>query len=303
MSYRPIALLLLLAACLPQSLSAQEMTPRAYWPAPKGTQVMTLGVAYTDGDIVPDPSLPVQGLDSEITTAVFGYLRTISLFGRSANVILELPYSDGTTKAEHPELGTIKRDYNGLGDIGLTLQVNLMGAPTMDNEGFAELRRNPRPILGASVKVVAPTGDYDNDRLASVGANRWAVKPELGLILPLTPKWLVELEAGAWFFEDNDDFLVDRTREQDPIYSLEAHLVRRFAPGFWISLDATGYRGGRSTFEGQRLDDLQRDSKIGTTFVYPFAKGQAVKFSYTNGSVNDSDENFHIYTFSYQHLF
>ena len=302
MNYRFIVLLVL-AACLSPLLAAQEMTPRAYWPAPKGTQVMTLGLAYTDGDIVPDPSLPIRGLDSEITTTVFGYLRTISLFGRSANLIFELPYSDGTTTANIPELGSIERDYSGLGDVGVTLQVNLMGAPTMDTEGFAELRRNPRPILGASVKVVAPTGDYDNDRLTSVGANRWAIKPELGLILPLTPKWLVELEAGAWFFEDNDDFLVGRNREQDPIYSLEAHLVRRFAPGFWISLDATGYRGGRSTLEGQRLDDLQRDSKLGTTLVYPFAKKQALKFSYTTGSVNDSDERFNVYTLSYQRLF
>ena len=295
--------MLTLATLLSLPVVAQEMTPRAYWPAPKGTQVVTLGLSYTDGDIVPDPSLPVRGLDSEITTAVFGYLRTVDFFGRSANVILQLPYSDGTTTADHPELGRIVRDYSGIGDVGFTLQVNLWGAPTMDAAGFAELRRNPRPMLGASVKVVAPTGAYDNDRIANVGANRWAIKPELGLILPLSPRWLAELEVGAWFFEDNDDFLVDRTREQEPIYSVEAHLVRRFAPGFWLSLDATGYRGGRSTFEGRRLDDLQRDSKIGATLVYPFAKGQAVKFSYTNGSVNDSDENFHIYTLSYQHLF
>lgn len=302
MRYLSIAIPVL-AAFLSQSLTAQEMTPRAYWPAPKGTQVVTLGLAYTDGDIVPDPSLPIRGLDSEISTAVFGYLRTINFFGRSANIIFELPYSDGTTTADIPGLGGIERDYNGIGDIGVTLQVNLMGAPTMDAADFAELRRNPRPILGASLKVVAPTGDYDNDRIANVGANRWAMKPEIGLILPLTPKWLVELEGGAWFFEDNDDFLVGRTREQAPIYSLEAHLVRRFGPGFWISLDATGYRGGRTTFEGRRLEDLQRDSKLGATLVYPFAKKQALKFSYTTGSVNNSDQRFDVYTVSYQRVF
>ncbi len=133
MSFRSIAILAL-AACLSPPLVAQEMTPRAYWPAPKGTQVMTFGLAYTHGDIVPDPSLPIQGLDSSITTAVIGYLRTINFFGRSANVIVEMPYSDGTTIADIPGLGSIERDYNGLGDVGVTLQVNLMGAPTMDLE-------------------------------------------------------------------------------------------------------------------------------------------------------------------------
>jgi hypothetical protein len=172
----------------------------------------------------------------------------------------------------------------------------------MDRQGFAELRANPRPILGGSIKVVAPTGDYDSDRIVNVGANRWAARAELGFMAVLTPKWLLELEAGAWFFQDNDDFL-GKTREQDPIRSIELHLVRRFSPGFWMSLDATGYRGGRSTFDGRRLNDLQRDSKLGATLVFPFAQRNAVKFSYATGSANDSKENFDIFSVTYQRLF
>jgi hypothetical protein len=294
---------LLLAPFLSSSVEAQEMTPRAYWPAPKGTQVLTMGLAYTDGDIVPDPSLPITGIDSEITTMVVGYLQTIDLFGRTANVIVELPYSDGTTTAQHPELGAIERDYKGVGDIAATLQVNLLGAPTMDKEGFAALRHDPHLIVGASLKVVAPTGKHDEDRVVNVSPDRWAAKAEIGSIIPLTQKWLLELEAGAWFFEDNDNFLGDRTREQDPIYSIQAHLVHRFSPGFWVSLDATGYRGGRSTLDGVRLEDLQRDSKVGITGVFPFSIGRAIKVSYTTGSVNDSEERFDVYTVSYQHLF
>ncbi len=63
---------------------------------------------------------------------------------------------------------------------------------------FQGLRQNPRPILGASIKVVAPTGHYDPDRLINVGANRWAVKAELGQIIPLKPKLMLEFELGAW---------------------------------------------------------------------------------------------------------
>jgi len=296
-------LAILAAALLSSTASAQEVTPRAYWPAPKGTQVLSLGVAYTDGDIVPDPSLPIVGFDSDITSAVVGYLRTIELFGRTANVIVEVPYANGTTGAENLDVGRIERDYKGVGDISTTLQINLMGAPSMDAAGFAALRENPRPIVGASIKVVAPTGKYNENRIINVGANRWAAKAEVGAMIPLTPKWLLELESGVWFFEDNDDFFRGFNRQQDPIYSVSAHLVRRFSPGFWVSLDATGYRGGRTTLENRRLDDLQRDSKVGLTGVFPFAKGKAVRVSYTMGSVNDSDERFSIYTLSYQHLF
>lgn len=79
----------------------------------------TLGLAYTDGDVVPDPSLPIAGINSEIATTIVGYLQTIDLFGRSSNIVLELPYSAGSTRAEYPELGALGRDYDGPGDIGM----------------------------------------------------------------------------------------------------------------------------------------------------------------------------------------
>ena len=301
----PVAQLLaalFLLVLIPTELVAQELTPRAYWPAPQGTRVATVGLAYTDGDTVPDPSLPIVGLDSEITTTIVGYLQTIELFGRSANLVFDVPYSSGNTVAEHPELGALERDYRGLGDIGATLSINLMGAPAMNREEFAELRANPPPILGASLKVVAPTGDYDSDRVINVGANRWAARAQLGYIMPLTPRLLLELQAGVWFMGDNDDFL-GLTREQEPIYALQANLVRRFSPGFWLSLDANFYRGGRSRLDGTWLDDLQRDSRLGISLVVPVVERNAVKFSVAHGSLNDSDESFIQYTMALQHLF
>ena len=282
--------------------AAQELTPRSYWPAPKGTQVITAGMVYTRGDAVPDPSLPITGLDSDITSGLVAYLRTIELWGRSSNIIVDVPYSDGETTGEHPELGLLQRDYRGVGDIGLTISVNLWGAPTMTPEDFAALRAAPRPIVGVSLKVKAPTGDYDPDRLINVGANRWAAKFEVGSIWPLSPKWLLEAHLGSWVFEDNDDFLGMR-RKQDAIQALELHLVRRFAPGFWMSLDLNGYKGGRSEVDGRHLDDIQRDSKLGLTLAYPLAPGHLIKAGWAYGSVNRSQEDFDFYSLSYSRLF
>jgi hypothetical protein len=283
------------------SATAQELTPRAYWPAPKGTRVMTVGMSYVDGDLVPDPSLPFTGLDSTISTFVLGYLQTIDLFGRSANVVFEAPFSDGTTTAVIPEMGTLERSYRGVGDVAATLSINLSGAPSMSREDFAALRQNPRPILGASIKVVAPTGDYDSDRVINVGANRWAARAELGYINALTPRLLLEVKAGAWVFDDNDDFLGQR-RSQAPIYSLQANLIRRFAPGFWLSLDASAYRGGRSEIGDVLLNDLQRDSRIGASLVFPVLKRNALRISLVRGSLNDSDESFNIVSVALQHF-
>ena len=195
--------------------TAQELTPRAYWPAPTGTRLVILGHNYSSGDVVTDPSLPVIGVDSGINLGLLAYVQTLNLWGRTANILLELPYSWGTTKGDLEGEAT-RRDFSGLADVGITLFVNLLGAPSMTPAEFQELRRNPQPILGVSVKIVAPTGDYDPDKLINIGTNRWAIKGELGYIVPLRAKWLLELDLGAWFIGDNDDFL-GTTREQDPV--------------------------------------------------------------------------------------
>ncbi len=128
---------------------AQDLTPRTYWPAPKGTRVLVFGYAHQTGDVVTDPSIPITGVDSRIDSAVLAYQQTIDLFGRTGNVQLELPYVDGTTTGMvSDEPG--RRDVSGLGDIAATLTVNLIGAPSMSPGEFQGLRKKPHPILGAS---------------------------------------------------------------------------------------------------------------------------------------------------------
>ncbi len=280
--------------------AAQELTPRSYWPAPRGTRVLVAGYAYTDGDVLFDRSLPVSGVDSKINVGVLAYLQTLGLWGRSTNLLVELPYSQGTTKgflAEEPA----RRDFAGFGDLGVTLTVNLLGAPSMTLEDFQALRANPRPILGASLKVVAPTGRYDTDRLINVGANRWAARAQLGSIIPLRPTWLLELTAGAWFFGDDDEFLPGK-REQEPIFSGQANLIKRIRPGLWASLDLTYFTGGRQTIGGNQLDDAQKNLKVGGTLVVPFHGRHAIKIGYANGVVTKTGADFNQFLVSYQVL-
>ena len=279
---------------------AQDLSPRTYWPAPKGTRVLIVGYAHQTGDVVTDPSIPITGVDSRIDSAVLAYQQTIDLFGRTGNVQLELPFVDGTTTgmvSDQPG----RRDVTGVGDIAATLTINLAGAPSMSAAEFQGLRRNPQPILGASIKVVAPTGEYENDKLINIGTNRWAVRLQLGYIRPLTPKWLLEMSAGAWFFQDNDEFL-GTTREQDPIGALNIHLVRRFSPGFWASLDLNFYLGGHSTLDGERNADLQRNSRAGLSFAYPFKRRHAVKVGISEGVATESGGDFRTITLNYIHI-
>ncbi|MDA1373065.1 MAG: transporter [Proteobacteria bacterium] len=240
---------------------AQELNPRAYWPAPNGTNALVLGYQRTSGDIVTDPSLPLTGVDSKIDFLQVSYQRTINLFGRSSNLQFNLPFSDGHTEGfVAGEFRT--RDTRGVADARVRLSINLKGAPSLDRAAFRELSRNPHTIIGASLQVQAPTGDYDADKLINIGTNRWSVKPAIGAIWPLRPKWLLEAELGVWIYGDNDDFL-GQPREQDPIAAVEVHLIHILTPAVWLALDANYYTGGRTTVGGVEGSDLQRNSRIG----------------------------------------
>jgi hypothetical protein len=105
-------------------------------------------------------------------------------------------------------------------------------------------RRKPVTTLGASLSISAPTGDYNPDRLVNIGTNRWAMKPEVGIALPVG-RWTFEATVGAWFFANNDDFYGGRVRKQDPLASVQGHVIYTFRPHLWLALDAT-YCGRRA---------------------------------------------------------
>ena len=262
--------------------AGQELCPRTFWPAPAGTKGLVFGYSNVHGDVLMDPSIPLYGVDSDIRTLFLGYLQTFDLWGRTANVLLEAPYSTSTTKGLLFETQA-QRDFAGFDDPAISLTVNLLDAPTLTPADFQALRADPRFLLGAKLKIVPPLGQYKADRLINVGSNRWAVRAELGAVIPLRPSWLLEIEAGVWFFGDDDQFITGR-REQEPIWSGQANLIRRFRPGFWASLDFNYFTGGRQSIAGDKLTDLQSNSRLGATIVVPFRGRYAVKVGYSTGA-------------------
>lgn len=280
------------------SSAAQDISPRLFWPTPKGTQVLVSGYSYATGDVLFDASIPIEDAESRVNTGLLAYTRTISLWGRTSNFLVELPYSWGKTQGLL-DGEPAKRDFSGTGDLGLVLNVNLRGAPSMTKEDFLAFRANPSPLIGASLKVIVPTGQYHNDRLINTGSNRWAVRAKIGAIFPLKPKWVLELSAGAWFFGDNDEFITGK-KEQDPIYSIETNLIKRIRPGLWASLDLTYYNGGRQTVDDNPLRDKQSNLKVGGTLVVPFRRRHAIKVGYASGVVTRYGNAFDQIIVSYQ---
>ena len=291
-------LALLLFAQAPAT--AQELVPRAYWPAPTGTKIVVAGYQHSEGDVLTDPSLPVEGVESTIDFLSVTYQQTFDWFGRTTNLQLNVPFAWGDAQGfVEGEFRT--RSISGLADVRARLSVNLAGAPAMDGARFQELRANPKTIVGASILVSAPTGDWDPDNVFNAGLNRWAVKPAIGIIYPLRPDWLLEAEVGAWFFGDNDEFLGE-TREQDPIGSAAFHLVKRIRPGFWASLDATYYWGGSTNVGGTARDDRQENSRIGATMLWPFKRKHALRISGSIPLTTSAGGDFDTVTIAYAYV-
>lgn len=150
----------------------------------------------------------------------------------------------------------------------------------MSPEEFAT--RKPETLIGASVLVVVPTGQYDPQRLINPGTNRWAFKPEIGVSKPVN-RWTFEMSGGAWFFTANDRFLGELRREQKPMVSIQGALIYTLRRRMWVSGNATFYTGGSTVLNGTANDDRQRNSRVGATYSLPLTQRQSLKIAWAKG--------------------
>jgi len=293
----PLAVLVFVTCFCATTATAQELVPRSYWPAPKGTNLLVAGYQYSTGDVVTDPTLPLEGVDSSVNFLQLTYQRTLSILGRTSNVQVNLPYTWGTTEGL-VEGEYRRRDISAFADARLLLSINLLGAPTMDARAFNELLANPRTIVGASILIQPPSGAYESDYLINAGLNRWSSKLALGTIWPMSPGWLFEANLGAWFFGDNDEF-AGTTRQQDPIVSGEIHVVRIVRSGFWAALDLNYYVGGQTTVGGEVRDDRQQNSRIGVTLFFPIERRHAIRFAASTALTTNFGGDFDSFSLNY----
>ena len=107
------------------------------------------------------------------------------------------------------------RDVDGFADPAFRLSMNFVGAPALTAAEFKNYRQDL--IFGMSLRVTAPLGEYDAEKLVNIGTNRWSFKPEIGFSKAFGP-WTVELAPGVTFYTDNGDFFGGKTRQVAPLY-------------------------------------------------------------------------------------
>jgi hypothetical protein len=258
---------------------AQGLVPRAYVITPVDGNAITLSYGYQYGDVLFDPSVPITNTGSQLNVALFSYYHAFSFFGRSANVAVVLPYAEGNFSGT--VVGVHQSIYrSGLTDSSFRLSANLKGGPAMTAADFGDWRQ--KTLIGVSLTVEAPTGQYDPARLINPGSHRWALKPELGLSRRWG-SWILDAYGGVWFFTSDDRYFPGSTiRIQQAIGVIETHLSYDVKPRLWFSLDGNFWYGGATSLNGgENIRTRQENSRVGVTMSVPVAKHQSLKFSYS----------------------
>jgi hypothetical protein len=277
---------------------AQDLDPRAYVHVPVDGTFLMVGFGVSEGGIVTDPTLAVTDVQASVLTPSVGAGRSFGLLGRTAQVFGVVPFSWADVSGK--VLGdqrAVRRD--GLSDMRLRMSWLVRGAPAFT---VAELAKAPRrTILGVSLNVAAPVGQYDPEKLINLGTNRWGFRPEFAVSRPVGERWLIDAYAGLWLFTpNNESYPGAQTKTQAPMGSFQTHLSYNFQRQLWAAFDLTYYVGGRTTVDGVSTEDMQSNVRAGFTVALPVGQRHSIKIAVSRGAIVRMGADFTTYSLAWQ---
>jgi hypothetical protein len=290
-------MLVLVIILLNGSVLAQDLEPRSQAGAPVGVNILILGYSYSDGNILLDQSLPIEGAEAKINALVMGYATTLNIFGRLAKFDVIVPFSHGTWRGllDGEPASTTR---TGFGDPRVRLGINFTGVPALFGKDFVKFHE--KFVAGASLQVRIPLGQYNGDKLVNLGTNRWVFKPNLGAAINLG-RWIIEGAVSVWIFTANPDFYGHNILTQKPLYAVQLHLAYRFKRGLWAALSLGRSWGGKTTVNDLARDDSQNNSILGLTLALPLYRKHALVLAFKSGITTRYGADFDTVALAYQY--
>lgn len=279
--------------------NGQELEPRAYANLPVGTKALAVVYGYASGNILTDPSKPIDGAKMKSHNIGLGYVQTFALAKRLARAQFTIPFIFMSGKGKYFGRDTnIAR--NGFGDLRVRLGINLFGSPALQRKDFRNYKQ--KTIVGFSLVTSVPVGLYYKEKLINLGSNRWAFKPEVG-ISNRFKRVYAEAYVGVWFYTDNREFLSNKVQHQEPVLSLQAHLSYYFKNQMWLGLNGNWFNGGKTFVDNTPTGDLADNWRIGATWSIPLAKQHSLKLQAHMGAFTATGYDYNIVTVGYQYVF
>ncbi|MGE4558791.1 MAG: transporter [Desulfobulbus sp.] len=174
-----------------------------------------------------------------------------------------LPFGDVSLDSD--SLG-LNEDSKGLGDLILLCTFWVVNNP------------ESKTYVGITPYFYLPTGEYDENQTANMGANRFAFQGEVGFVQgwEVQPghNLYLEIAPSIFVYGDNDDYLGDNELSQDPVFALESHLSYDLTQNLAVGLSYFGQWGGKSEVNDVKDDGTEINTQtIGATMAYNFAPG------------------------------
>lgn len=299
LNYRKLVLIGMFQWAFVLPMVAQDLDPRAYVWLPLKTNTIVTGYSYSYGGVLTDPTLPIEDLEATVHFASLGYVHTFELFGLTSQAMVALPYSwaEASGKVVGQQQSVTR---SGLADSRLRLTVLVHGAPAVGLEEF--MKAPKKTLVGVSMNIGVPTGEFFSDKLINIGTHRWSFKPEVALSQPVGKRWLIDVYAGVWFFTKNYSFYPGNSvRSQEAMGAFQAHISYNIKPRFWVAYNATYYVGGTSSIDDTYKDDRQNNTRIGLTAVMPVGKSNSIKLAASTGALVRAGQDFTTFSFGWQH--
>jgi len=286
------------------NLFSQDVEPRRWNSLPLGTNAIGGGYAFTFGDTNFDPILEAEDVTIEFNSFIVSYVRPFKLANKLARIDVLLPYT--IAKWEGLLSGNpAKVKRNGLSDPRIRLSMNLIGSPPSGPKELQEyLVAHPiNTTVGVSVAIRLPIGQYYDDKLLNLGDNQFKIVPQIGIVHN-RGKWSYEFTASGIFYTKNNDFLNVNEKKQDPTLGLQAHIIRKFKPGYWASISSAYGLTGQSIINSEPISDERIDIIGSLAFGFPVAKMQGMKIAYfLSDTMTDIGANTNTFALGWSILF
>jgi hypothetical protein len=139
--------------------------------------------------------------------------------------------------------------------------------------------------VGFSPYITVPIGTYNKNRTFNLGNNRWAFKPELGIVKGFGDKFYADFIVNGEFYTDNNEFyngVTQVTKSQDPVLGIETHFSYDITKQWYLSLDYFYNYGGETEVEGVKQNDELSNHGLGVSLFWMVGSNNQLMIEYRN---------------------
>jgi hypothetical protein len=267
---------------------AQDLEPRSYTNIPIDMHFLVAGYGRSQGGLSPAPEVPIEQSQIEINAGIIGYATTFDLGGSSSkfDVVASRVCMAGSAVFQGEY---VEAERCGYADPVLKLTWNFYGAPALTRQEFGQYQEGL--VMGVSLQVTAPIGEYDPSKLVNIGANQWVFRPGFGVSFR-QGNWYYGANTTVRLYSDNDEFYNGVNLDKAPQYSLQGHVIYSLAKGQWLSLSGNYFMGGETSKNGIQANDDQDNSRFGLTYSIALNQQHSLKFYANTGVITRIGNDF-----------